>query len=91
MIGKWGIKKDGTPSPNLKALVKPLIGMMHGERGTKKWKQELDRILKDCHTRPELSVSQVVEVGTVSVPHISPHFFMLALHQREEKVQADIV
>ena len=62
MIGKWGTKRDGTPSPNLKALVKPLIGMMHGERGTKKWKQEIDRILKDCHKRPNLKVSDVIEV-----------------------------
>lgn len=62
VIGKWGSKRDGTPSPNLKALVKPLIGMMHGERGTKKWKQEIDRILKDCHKRPELKISDVIQV-----------------------------
>lgn len=62
VIGKWGTKRDGTPSPNLKALVKPLIGMMHGERGSKKWKQEIDRILKDSHKQPGLTVSQVIEV-----------------------------
>ena len=62
VLGKWGTKKDGTPTPNLKALVKPLIGMMHGERGTKKWKQEIDRILKDCHKHPDLNLSKVIEV-----------------------------
>lgn len=62
-IGKWGTKRDGTSSPNVKALVKPLIGMMHGERGTKKWKQEIDRILKDCHKRPDLTVSQIIQVS----------------------------
>lgn len=63
VLGKWGTKRDGSKVPNVKALIKPLLGIFHGERGTKRWKQELDRILKDAPKRPELTVSQVLEVG----------------------------
>ena len=62
ILGKWGTKRDGSPAPGVKAVVKPVLGMFHGERGNKKWKQELDRILKDAPKHPGLTVSQVLEV-----------------------------
>ena len=65
ILGKWGIKRDGSKVPNVKAVVKPLLGLFHGERGTKRWKQEIDRILKDAHSHPDLTVSQVIEVAAL--------------------------
>ncbi len=61
MIGKWGTKRDGSPAPGVKTLTKPLTGLLYGERGTKQWKQALDRILLQTKKRPDMTVSQIIE------------------------------
>lgn len=43
---RWGIKPDGHRSPSVRALVKPLLGLFHGEPGCKRWKNAVDALLK---------------------------------------------
>ena len=58
MVGRYGIRPDGTPSPNVRTLVKPLLNLFHGERGCKRWKQAVDSEL-----RTAVSVSELLEVS----------------------------
>ena len=58
MVGRYGIRPDGTPSPNVRTLVKPLLNLFHGERGCKRWKQAVDTEL-----RTAVSVSGLLEVS----------------------------
>ena len=58
MVGRYGIRPDGTPSPNVRTLVKPLLNLFHGERGCKRWKQAVDSEL-----RTAVSVSGLLEVS----------------------------
>ena len=58
MVGRYGIRPDGTPSPNVRTLVKPLLNLFHGERGCKRWKQAVDSEL-----RTATSVSGLLEVS----------------------------
>ena len=50
MLGRFGARTDGTPSPNVRTLVKPLLNLFHGERGCKRWKQAVDAELKSAVT-----------------------------------------
>lgn len=72
-MGKWGSKSDGSPYPSIRAVVKPLLGMLHGERGTKRYKQELDRILKGVDQKEGITVSKVI---AVTIYHTSLSVFL---------------
>ena len=69
ILGKWGTKPDGSKAPNVKAVIKPLLGMFHGERGCKKWKQAIDAVLKTASH--DLTVSQVLEVRLLVISPFS--------------------
>lgn len=73
MLGKWGSKKDGSPAPGIKTLTKPLLGLLHGERGTKVWKQAMDRLMLQVKNRPDMTVSQLIEAPPYSSPFPRPH------------------
>ncbi|KAI3438293.1 hypothetical protein D9Q98_000727 [Chlorella vulgaris] len=64
MIGHWRVEKDGHTSPNVRTLVKPLLGMLHGEPRGKKWRAAVDAALKTAGT-----VSEVLEA---SFPVLKP-------------------
>ncbi len=36
MQGRWEVKPDGHQEPNVRALMKPILNLFHGEKGTKK-------------------------------------------------------
>lgn len=57
MIGRWQIKPDGSKSPNVRAVFKPLLNMFHSERGSKRWKQAVDAGFKTA-----FSVSGLLKV-----------------------------
>ncbi|KAL4450138.1 hypothetical protein ABPG77_010807 [Micractinium sp. CCAP 211/92] len=64
MIGRWRVAEDGYKSPNVRTLVKPLLGMFHGEPRGKKWRAAVDTALKTA-----TSVSQVLEM---TLPVLKP-------------------
>lgn len=43
-------------NPNVRTLTIPLLNLFHGEPGTRKWKQVLDKVLRDSK-----SVGEVLE------------------------------
>ena len=57
ILGRFGTKPDGHRVPNVRAVVKPLLGLFHGERNSKKWKAALDRAF-----RTATSVSGILQV-----------------------------
>jgi tRNA-dihydrouridine synthase A len=59
VLGRFGRKPDGTTTPNVRVVVKPLLGLFHGEPGGRRWRQMLDAALLG---RPAL-VSEVIQVG----------------------------
>uniref|UniRef100_A0A7S3R3J5 DUS-like FMN-binding domain-containing protein n=1 Tax=Dunaliella tertiolecta TaxID=3047 RepID=A0A7S3R3J5_DUNTE len=46
MVGSWGCKPDGHKEPSVRTVFKPLLNLFHGEKGSKRWKQEVDALLK---------------------------------------------
>ncbi|PSC72239.1 tRNA-dihydrouridine synthase A [Micractinium conductrix] len=64
MIGHWRVEADGFKSPNVRTLVKPLLGMFHGEPRAKKWRAAVDTALKTAE-----SVSEVLEM---TLPVLQP-------------------
>jgi len=46
MLGRWAVKGDGHMEPGVRTMIKPLLNLFHGEKGSKKWKNEVDGILK---------------------------------------------
>lgn len=54
MIGHWKVEADGHKSPNVRTLVKPLLGMFHGEPRAKKWRAAVDTALKTACTVSEV-------------------------------------
>lgn len=59
MVGRWNVKDDGHKQPNVRALVKPILNLFHGERGNKRWKAEIDKVL--LQKPPPESASEVVD------------------------------
>lgn len=45
---RWAIKEDGHREPNARTLLKPVLNLFHGERGSKRWKAAMDAALKDA-------------------------------------------
>ncbi|EFN54753.1 hypothetical protein CHLNCDRAFT_23819 [Chlorella variabilis] len=64
MIGHWRVEEDGHKSPNVRMLVKPLLGMFHGEPRAKKWRAAVDAALKTAET--------VGEVLDATLPVLKP-------------------
>ncbi len=59
VLGRFGTKPDGSRTPNVRTVVKPLLGLFHGEPGGRKWRQQLDSALI---AKPQ-TVAEVVEVS----------------------------
>lgn len=46
MLGRWKSgDEDGRPVPSLRTLTRPILNLFFGERGTKRWKNEVDKAL----------------------------------------------
>lgn len=43
---RWAVKDDGHHDPNARALLKPVLNLFYGERGSKRWKAAMDAALK---------------------------------------------
>jgi hypothetical protein len=66
MVGKWGSHRQGGPDPNVRKLIKPLLGLFHGERGNRVWKHRIDEYLKD---HPECTqLEHVVAYAATAIP-----------------------
>ena len=59
MIGRWHVKDDGHKHPNVRGLAKPLLNLFHGERGNKRWKAEIDKVL--LQKPPPETVSELMD------------------------------
>jgi tRNA-dihydrouridine synthase A len=53
-VGSRGTAKDGHRMPSVRTLVKPLLGMFHGEPRGKKWRAAVDTSLKSAASVSEL-------------------------------------
>lgn len=89
MLGRWFVKPDGHKSPSMRVLIRPLLNMFHGERGSKKWKSAIDFELtrKDD---PACSVSELMartlplladEVLDAPPASVVPNFEMFTAEQ----------
>lgn len=36
MQGRWGVRDDGHQEPSVRAMMKPILNLFHGEKGSKK-------------------------------------------------------
>lgn len=36
MHGRWAVKEDGHAEPSVRTMIKPLLNLFHGEKGSKK-------------------------------------------------------
>jgi len=63
VVGRFGQNAEGHQYPNVRAVVKPLLALFHGERGNKRWKQRLDFILREA-----TSVAECVDYAIQGVP-----------------------
>ena len=58
VVGRFGAKDTGARYPNVRTVVKPLLGLFHNAPGGRRWRHVLDsELLK----KPE-TVSQVLQV-----------------------------
>lgn len=44
-VGRWAVT-DTYRDPCIRTLARPILNLFHGERGSKKWKQAVDKLLK---------------------------------------------
>lgn len=71
MLGRWGANSSGTRFPNVRALVKPLLSLFHGSRGTKRWKNTIDALLLQSPTSASavlLAAMAVLDDATLDEP-----------------------
>lgn len=61
ILGRFGVKDDGHKIPNVRAVVKPLIGLFYGEAGGKRWRNALDQML----LKKPATVSEVIQVSVL--------------------------
>ena len=52
ILGRFGVKDDGHKVPNVRAIVKPLIGLFYGEVGGRRWRNAIDRV-PSCRGLPQ--------------------------------------
>lgn len=67
MVGRWSIQADGYQTPSLRALLKPLYNIFHGERGGRKWKAAMDERL-----RLDSSIATLSELIQSTLHHVDP-------------------
>ncbi len=58
ILGRFGVKDDGHKIPNVRAVIKPLIGLFYGEPGGRRWRNAIDRVL----LQKPATVSEVIQV-----------------------------
>ena len=58
ILGRFGVKEDGSKIPNVRAVIKPLIGLFYGEAGGRRWRNAIDQAL----LRKPATVSEVIHV-----------------------------
>ena len=58
ILGRFGVKDDGHKIPNVRAVIKPLIGLFYGEVGGRRWRNAIDRVL----LQKPATVSEVIQV-----------------------------
>lgn len=46
VVAKYGVNAASWKVPNVRTLVKPLLGLFYAEPGSKRWKAALDVVLK---------------------------------------------
>ena len=57
ILGRFGVKDDGHKVPNVRAVIKPLIGLFYGEPGGRRWRNAIDRVL----LQKPATVSEVIQ------------------------------
>ena len=63
ILGRFGVKEDGNKIPNVRAVIKPLIGLFYGEAGGRRWRNAIDQAL----LRKPATVSEVIHVRALLV------------------------
>lgn len=64
ILGRFGVKDDGHKIPNVRAVIKPLIGLFYGEVGGRRWRNAIDRVL----LQKPATVSEVIQVRSSPLP-----------------------
>lgn len=54
MVGRHGVRADGSRVPSVRTLTKPLLGMFNGAPKGKKWRAAVDNALKTAESVSEL-------------------------------------
>ncbi len=57
ILGRFRVKDDGHKIPNVRAVIKPLIGLFYGEPGGRRWRNAIDRVL----LQKPATVSEVIQ------------------------------
>ena len=48
VVGRFGTTPKGGKAPSVRAVLKPLLALFHGDQGCKRWKQALDKQAKSA-------------------------------------------
>lgn len=62
VVGRFGIKPDGSRSPNIRTVARPLLNLFVGEPSGRKWRNLLDGAL----LKKPATISEVVQVLPVA-------------------------
>ena len=64
VVGRFGVRPDGSRSPNVRTVARPLLNLFVGEPSGRKWRHLLDAAL----LRKPATISEVVQVPCIPVP-----------------------
>ena len=59
VVGRFGVKPDGSKTPNVRTVARPLLNLFVGEPGGRKWRHLMDVAL----LKKPATVAEVVQVG----------------------------
>lgn len=63
ILGRFGVKEDGARIPNVRAVIKPLIGLFYGEAGGRRWRNAIDQVL----LKKPATVTEVIQVRILCI------------------------
>ena len=64
-VFRWRVREDGSVDPNVRAIIKPLLNLFHGEHGGKRWKNAIDIALRTIHPK---TVTELIEATIGQIP-----------------------
>lgn len=68
VVGRYGVKPDGSRMPNVRTVARPLLNLFVGEPSGRKWRHLLDVAL----LKKPATISEVVQVPSLLTPVPTP-------------------